>query len=135
MLPPPAAAVFLGGWTVPGLAPGEQGSRLIFEVLGSAVYLAKVVALIAGLAILKGVAARVAAAELTAFALKAIVPAAAVALAASLAWAGVRLHPDWQRLVGIVDAALFALVLGRLMLRVRLYRTVATGDARLNPFL
>lgn len=130
-----AAAVFLGGWTLPILPPGAQKSSLAYEVLGSAVYLGKVALVIAGLSRAKGVLARVAAFEATSFVLKGMIPLAALALVASLAWASARLHPDWQHFVGIADAALFALVLGRLLVRARLYRSAAAGDARLNPFL
>jgi len=130
-----AAAVFLGGWTLPLLSPGVQRDSLFYGVLGSALFLAKVVLLIVVLSSLRRVIARVSTPELTRFTVRWMIPLGAVALGASLAWAHLRPHPEWQRFVGLADAAIFALAMVRLLYRTRLRLPGVGQEAHLNPFL
>ncbi|WP_394826312.1 NADH-quinone oxidoreductase subunit H [Pendulispora albinea] len=131
--------LFLGGWTLPVLAPGVQHAEAIWAAAGSVLFLAKVHGLVhlfeRGRRALVGVDAQL----LVRVYWRWVLPMTALALGASLVWGYLRIHPEIQALVAAIDVVLMALLLLRVALRT--VRVVRHGELKgapephLNPFL
>ncbi len=126
-----SAAVFLGGWTLPWLAPGAESASAPYAALASAAFVAKIHLLVQivlrGRRAMNGVEVPV----LVATFWRRIIPLAALSLGACLMWGRLGLHPEVEALVAVLDVVLLALLAGRLVLRMRR----PEPELRLNPFL
>jgi NADH:ubiquinone oxidoreductase subunit H len=126
-----AAAVFLGGWTLPWLAPGAEAASAPYAALASAVFVVKthmiVQLVLRGRRAMCGVEIPV----LISTFWRRVIPLAALSLGACLMWGRLGLHPEVEALVAVLDVVLLALLAGRLVLRVRR----PEPELRLNPFL
>jgi NADH-quinone oxidoreductase subunit H len=129
------AAVFLGGWELPGAPPVKLGGRLEFELLGASVFLAKTWALVAAVAVARNVLPRLGERARTVMALKWGVPCALLGGILAAAWVRVGVSPRVELLLGAGLFLLTGLVALALVQRVRFALAAATAETRVNPFL
>jgi NADH-quinone oxidoreductase subunit H len=129
-----AAALFLGGWSLPGLSPGQQEAQPALQVAGAAWWLLKTAALAVGVSLVRcGLAPSWLAAGSRAT-VTWIAPLSMVVFAATAAWMWWSPGPAAQLLVSGALVTLAAL--GATATVQRLRHGVASGaDAHLSPFL
>jgi NADH-quinone oxidoreductase subunit H len=127
-----AAAVFLGGWQIPGLAPGEA-TALAWRLVGALLLVLKTSAVMALLVRTRRALPPVTSRAVIALAWRALVPLAVLALLLTLAWEAARPDRLVQVLVSTVLSALVAVAVTYVIDRVR-RRSTAT-PAQLDPFL
>jgi NADH-quinone oxidoreductase subunit H len=130
-----ASALFLGGWSLPGLSPAQQDGRLLLELAGAGWLLAKTWALVLGLAVLREARPVRRLVEGTRATARRGVPLALVALVATAAWTRWSLEGAAQLLVSgslVAVAALAAIVIVQ---RLRHGVLSPGGDGHLSPFL
>jgi NADH-quinone oxidoreductase subunit H len=128
------AALFLGGWQLPGTTLGEQHASLGLELAGSAIFLVKAAGLL-GLALgLRRILPVVRVEQTMRFCWRWLVPTAAVGLVLTFAWLAWSPSAVVERLVGLGTCVVVALALLRFAQRVR-YATRAADDAATSPFL
>jgi NADH-quinone oxidoreductase subunit H len=133
-----AAALFAGGWQLPGLAAGAQEAHLGLQVLGGLVFLLKtwglvLTALWARAA--RAVLPRLRVGQQTAFCWKWLVPMALLAFGLSAAWVAWTPGRAAQTAIGAFVFTAFCAGLARFAQRVRHSLSAAPGEVRLNPFL
>jgi NADH-quinone oxidoreductase subunit H len=130
-----ASALFLGGWSLPGLAPAQQDGRLLLEIAGVACLFAKTWALVLALVVLRNALPPRSLAEGSRATTRRGLPLAVVALAVTALWTRWSPEAAAQLLVSgsLVAVAGFAAV--ALVQRLR-HGVVAPGaDGHLSPFL
>jgi NADH-quinone oxidoreductase subunit H len=127
-----AAAVFLGGWQLPGLAPGEA-TALGWRLLGALVLAGKTLAVMALLVRTRRALPAMPTRAVITLAWRALVPLAVLALLLTLAWEAARPDRLVQILVSTVLSALVAVAVTYTVDRVR--RRSTTAQAQLDPFL
>jgi NADH-quinone oxidoreductase subunit H len=130
-----AAALFLGGWLLPGLSPAEQDARPTLQLAGAAWLLAKTWGLGLAIAWVRWALPPRRMTERTRTTALWLVPLAGLALAATAAWTWWSPARAEQQLVSGCLVASAALVAVALAVRVRHGLISATGDGRLSPFL
>jgi NADH:ubiquinone oxidoreductase subunit H len=128
------AALFLGGWQIPGATLGQQEGSLALELAGSAVFLLK-----AGLLLLLALALRrilpvVRIEQTMRFCWCWLVPLAAAGLVLTLGW--LAWHPGAmvERILALTTCALVALAFMRFLHRVS-YALRAAPEESISPFL
>jgi NADH-quinone oxidoreductase subunit H len=137
-----AAILFLGGWTLPGLAPAQQDARPLLQWLGELWLLAKTIALVAAVAGSRwawparraraGSWASSVSSALGLFGLPAVL------LGATIAWTAWTLPQAEQLLVSgsLVAVVVLVALAAAQRLRHALYAPVASAqERRLSPFL
>ena len=130
-----ASALFLGGWSLPGLAPVQQDGRLVLEIAGVACLFAKTWALALALVVLRNASPPRSLAEGSRATSRVALPLAVLALAVTALWTRWSPEAAAQLLVSgsLVAVAGFAAV--ALVQRLR-HGVVAPGsDGHLSPFL
>jgi NADH-quinone oxidoreductase subunit H len=130
-----ASALFLGGWSLPGLAPAQQDGRLFLEIAGVASLFAKTSALVLALVVLRNASPPRTLAEGSRATTRRGLPLAVLALALTALWTRWSPEAAAQLLVSgsLVAVAGFAAV--ALVQRLR-HGVVAPGaDGHLSPFL
>jgi NADH-quinone oxidoreductase subunit H len=127
-----AAAVFLGGWQIPGLAPGEA-TALGWRLLGALLLVVKSVGVMALLVRTRRALPAMPRRAVITLAWRALVPLAVLALLLTLAWEAARPDRLVQILVSTVLSALVAVAVTYAVDRVRRRGTAA--QAQLDPFL
>ena len=130
-----ASALFLGGWSLPGLSPAQQDGRVVLELAGVAWLLAKTWTLVLGLAVLREALPVRRLVEGTRITTRRELPLAIAALAATAAWT--RWSPEGasQLLVSGSLVALAALAAVVIVQRLRHGVLSPGGDGHLSPFL
>jgi NADH-quinone oxidoreductase subunit H len=128
-----AAAIFLGGWQLPGVAPAQQESQRTLEIAGAVLFAMKAWGLVLAVAWARWALPRVPASQMTRAAWKYLVPAALACLLLSLGWLAWSPGRGAQRMMSVAIAAGVALAVAYLVHRVR-YSFRSTRVA-LNPFL
>jgi NADH-quinone oxidoreductase subunit H len=130
-----ASALFLGGWSLPGLSPAQQEGRLLLEAAGAACFLAKTWTLVLGLSVLREVLPQRRLTESSRSTTRYALPSAVAGLLATAAWT--RWSPEGaaQLLVSGSLVALAALVAVVVVQRVRHGLLSPGGDGHLSPFL
>jgi NADH-quinone oxidoreductase subunit H len=125
-----AAALFLGGWQLPGIAPSDAEAQPAWLALGGALFLAKswllAVLVASGRALLPRLPA-------PRFALTGPLPLAIIAFGATAAWSAWGPGPSAERTWAHATFAIALLALGRVVLRLR--HAVLTNEPHLNPFV
>ena len=130
-----AAALFLGGWQLPGLPGGAQEAHLSLQILGAAAFLLKTWILIFVVIWIRWTLPRLRVDQMMALCWKWLVP---------MAFAGFLLCAGWvvwspgrtvQLALGVGMFAIFCVGLGRFVSRVRYNLKATNADLRLNPFL
>ncbi|WP_394843284.1 NADH-quinone oxidoreductase subunit H [Pendulispora brunnea] len=134
------AAVFLGGWTLPMLAPGAQRTNGFYALLGCVLFLAKMHGIAHLVARGRRMTSAIETRMLIGLAWRWLVPLSAAALGACMAWAYLRIHPEMESLVAAVDVVLALLLIVRLGVRTGSFglqkvRGGGTAEPHLNPFL
>jgi NADH-quinone oxidoreductase subunit H len=130
-----ASALFLGGWSLPGLAPAQQDGRVLLEIAGVACLFAKTWALVLALGVLRNALPPRSLAEGSRATIRRGLPLAVLALAVTALWTRWSPEAAAQLLVSgsLVAVAGFAAV--ALVQRLR-HGVVAPGaDGHLSPFL
>ncbi len=126
-----AAALFLGGWTVPGFSPAQQDARPALELLGALVFVAKVVSLV--------VAGRwaedVVAAALWRPSSPWSVALSASAVLATVAWSSWPWARAVQSTMSLVLFAGFLLALAAAVERLRCAARCPAAEGHVSPFL
>jgi NADH-quinone oxidoreductase subunit H len=139
-----AAAVFLGGWQLPGVAPGQEDARLGTQLLGSATFVAKALVLLGAVAWVRWAVPRVAMDRMLAFSWTWLVPLSLVGFAMTAAWVYWSPARGIQSIISIGMCALAVLFAASFARRLhhhivgRPARPAARerrGEAHLNPFL
>lgn len=133
-----AAALFLGGWRLPGMGAEEQFRNLTSALAGAVVYQAKcwsVVALVlAGRWLFPGLGIE----RTTAWCWRWALPASATCFGAMLLWLFGTRHPfvaDLERNTGAVVFAAFLIGVALTTARVRAQLRAATGTFPVSPWL
>jgi len=129
------SALFLGGWSLPGLSPAQQDSRPALEVVGAIVFLAKGTALVFLSTSASWALPALTLWQRTRWTAVCSLPIAVGSLAACAAWASWGPPPaaQWLASGGLTLVALLvAVALGH---RVVYGLTSPVADARLSPFL
>jgi NADH-quinone oxidoreductase subunit H len=128
-----AAALFLGGWSLPGLSPAQQEGLPVLQAIGAASWLFKTAALAVGLSLARcGLEPATRSARSRA-AVTWVAPLSLVAFGATSAWMWWSPGPAAQLLI---SAALVTLVaLSALAMLQRFKHGVGGPDVRLSPFL
>src|SRR5262249_31579509 len=106
-----SAALFLGGWQIPGVTLGQQHAELRLELVGSAVFLAKAGALVGLTAALRRALPVVRLGQATRLCWRWLVPLAAVGLAATVAGLAWPLGRGVERALAAGTCAVAALLL------------------------
>jgi len=130
-----ASALFLGGWSLPGLAPAQQDGRVVLEIAGVACLFAKTWALVLALVVLRNALPPRSLAEGSRATIRRGLPLAVLALVVTALWTRWSPEAAAQLLVSgsLVAVAGFAAV--ALVHRLR-HGVVAPGaDGHLTPFL
>jgi NADH-quinone oxidoreductase subunit H len=83
-----ASALFLGGWSLPGVAPAVQDSRPLLQLAGAVVLLAKTSALLVGCSWARWLLPPVTLSERSRTAALKLLPVSVLALGGAAAWAG-----------------------------------------------
>ncbi|MGD0676633.1 MAG: hypothetical protein ABSC94_14535 [Polyangiaceae bacterium] len=130
-----ATALFLGGWSLPGLAPSEQEAQPLLEAIGAIVFLVKTATLSVALAWSERAMPRRALAEESRTTALAHVPLSLGALLVTIGWS--RWSPVLATQKLLSDALLVLVVAGALAFvqRVRDGLAQVTSDGHLSPFL
>lgn len=129
------AALFLGGWSLPGLTPAQQDSRPVLEAVGAAVYLAKLAVMAFAIGAWRWMAPVGTHRDETGKTAVALIPLAVACFVASAVYNGWGPSAAVQLVASasLVVASLFVAVgFGR---RLLLGLTSGTPDAHLSPFL
>jgi NADH-quinone oxidoreductase subunit H len=126
------AAAFLGGWQIPGLAPGEA-SDVGWRLLGALLLVVKTWAVMALVARTRRALPPISSGAAIALAWRVLVPLAVLSILLTLAWEAARPDRLAQILVSTVLSALVAVTVTYAVDRLRRRSTVA--PARLDPFL
>jgi NADH-quinone oxidoreductase subunit H len=129
------SALFLGGWSLPGLSPAQQDARPLFEVAGALLFAAKGVVLLFALASARWALPPATLARRTQWTAVCLVPLAVGSLVAVGAWArwGPPAPIQWLCSGALVlVAALAAVAIGHRLLDGLMS---PAADAHLNPFL
>jgi len=130
-----AAALFLGGWQLPGVAAGAQEASLALQIAGAAWFLLKAWGLIFVVIWIRWTLPRVRIDQMMSLCWKWLVPLSFVAFAACAGWVMWGPSRRVQLVLGVSMFALFCLLLVRFAARVR-YNLKATGaEVHLNPFI
>ena len=130
-----AAALFLGGWQIPGLDAGQQEAHLPLQIAGAVVFLLKAWALVFVVIWIRWTLPRVRVDQMMTLCWKWLVPMAFGAFALSAAWVAWSPSGAAQRWIGVGMFAIACAGIVRFAQRV-LYNLRAThADVRLNPFL
>ena len=130
-----SAALFLGGWRLPGVTLGQETGHLGLEILGSAVFLFKTGLLVALVAFARRTVPIVTVAQATRLCWRWLVPAAAVGLAATLGWQVASPSATIERVVAMGTCALVALAFLRVVHRVRFAARMGPSDNPTSAFL
>jgi NADH-quinone oxidoreductase subunit H len=130
-----ASALFLGGWSLPGLSPAQQDGRVLLEAAGAAWLLAKTGALLLVLALVRQALPPRHLAASSRWTTRRALPLAAGALLATAAWT--RWSPEGaaQLFVSGSLVALAALAAVVVVQSVRHGLLSAGADGHLSPFL
>jgi NADH-quinone oxidoreductase subunit H len=130
-----ASALFLGGWSLPGLSPAQQEGRLLLEGVGAAWLLTKTWALVLGLAVLRQALPVRRLADGSRTTTRRELPLATAALVATAAWT--RWSPEGaeQVLVSGALVAIASIVAVAIVQRLRHGALSPGGDGHLSPFL
>jgi NADH-quinone oxidoreductase subunit H len=127
-----AAAAFLGGWQIPGLAPGEA-TALAWRLVGAVLLVAKTLAVMALLVRTRRALPGMTSRAVIGLAWRVLVPLAVLSLLLTLAWEAARPDRLVQILVSTVLSALVAVAVTYTIDRLR--RRSTTAQAQLDPFL
>jgi len=136
-----AAALFLGGWRLPGVSLEQQTASTALQAAGTALFVLKSWTLIVAVIALRRALPRLRLEQLTRVAWRALVPLAFVATAGCGLWwhltreAEPVLPPAVQIGVGVATFALCALVLAHAAVRVLSAWRGARPTLHVNPFL
>jgi NADH-quinone oxidoreductase subunit H len=130
-----AAALFLGGWQLPGLPAGAQEAHVALQLLGAVVFLLKAWALIFVVIWIRWTLPRLRVDQMMMLCWKWLTPLAFAAFVLSAGWVLWNPGRTAQTAIGVGMFAVFCVGLARFAQRVR-YNLRASGvEARLNPFL
>ena len=130
-----AAALFLGGWQLPGVSPAQQESQLTLQVLGTCVYVLKAWLLIAAVVFARWALPRLAVDRMVVAVWRVVLPIALVAFALTAAeglWSPGRAA---QRVMSMVVFAVFVLFAAYFAQRIRYGSKAPNARVALNPFL
>jgi NADH-quinone oxidoreductase subunit H len=130
-----ASALFLGGWSLPGLSPAQQEGRLLLEGAGAAWLLAKTWALVVGLALLRQALPARRLPEGSRATTRRELPLAIAALVLTAVWTRVSPEGASQLLVSGALVAAVGLVAVAGVQRLRHGALAPGGDGHLSPFL
>ena len=130
-----AAALFLGGWQVPGLAPGEQEAHVWLEIAGSALFLLKAWLLILAALSLRATLPRLRLADRMSICWRWIIPLSVSAVVFTIGWVAWSPTRAMQILVSALTFAMFCLLALAVVHRVRLGVRAPNAEPHLNPFL
>jgi NADH-quinone oxidoreductase subunit H len=129
-----ATALFLGGWSLPGLSPGQQEAQPALQAAGAAWWLLKTAALAVGVSAVRCGLAPASLADGSRATVTWIAPLSMAVFAATAAWMWWSPGPAAQLLVSGALVTLVALWSTATVQRLR--HGVASGaDAHLSPFL
>ena len=130
-----AAALFLGGWQVPGLSAGAQEAHFGLQILGAVVFLLKAWVLIFVVIWIRWTLPRLRVDQMMMLCWKWLTPMAFGAFALCAGWVMWSPGHTAQTAIGVGMFAVFCVGLVRFAQRVR-YNLRATGaEVRANPFL
>ena len=130
-----AAALFLGGWQVPGLSAGAQEAHLGLQLLGAAMFLLKAWVLIFVVIWIRWTLPRLRVDQMMMLCWKWLVPMAFAAFALCAGWVVWSPGRTAQTAMGVGMFAIFCVGLARFAARVRYNLRATNADLRLNPFL
>ena len=130
-----AAAVFLGGWQLPGVAPGQEDAHLGTQLLGSAVFVSKALALLASVAWVRWAVPRLAMDRMLVFSWKWLVPLSVAGFVMTAAWVFWSPARGVQTIISIGMCALALLFAASFARRLHHHLSRARSEAHLNPFL
>jgi NADH-quinone oxidoreductase subunit H len=130
-----SAALFLGGWRVPGTTLGHENGNIGLELLGSAIFLAKAGVLVAIVAFVRRALPVVEVRQTMRVCWRWLVPAACVGLGGTLGWIAWNPSATVERVLAMGTCALVALALLRLVHRVRFAARLGPGDNPTSAFL
>jgi NADH-quinone oxidoreductase subunit H len=130
-----AAALFLGGWQVPGLSAGAQEAHVGFEALGAVVFLVKAWMLIFVVIGARWALPRLRVDQRMMLCWKWLVPGAFAAFALCAGWVVWSPGRTVQLVLGVGMFAIFCVGLARFATRVRFNVRTTHADIRSSPFL
>ncbi len=130
-----AAALFLGGWQVPGLAPGEQEAHFWLEIAGSALFLVKAWLLILASLSLRATLPRLRLSDRLSVCWRWFIPLSMTALGFTAGWVAWSPTRAMQILVSALTFAMFCLFAVAAANRVRMSVKTPHAEPHLNPFL
>jgi len=128
-----AGALFLGGWSLPGLSPAQQEALPVLQAVGAACWLAKTAALGVGLSLARCGFGRASQGARSRATVTWVAPLSLVAFGTTAAWMWWSPGPAAQLLVSAALVTLAAL--WSLAMLQRFKHGVAAPDAHLSPFL
>ena len=130
-----AAALFLGGWQLPGVSPGAQEANIGLELLGAALFLLKAWALIFVVIWIRWTLPRVRIDQMMNLCWKWLVPLSFVAFIASAGWVMWGPSRTVQLVMGVSMFVLSSLLVIRFAQRVRYNIKSTHAQVHLNPFI
>ncbi len=128
-----AAALFFGGWQIPGLAPEQVEGQLGWTLLGAALFVAKTWLLVFALVAARRALPPIYADRTMSVCWRWLVPLSLLHLLLATAWVAWRPGPSAETLAGAVMLAVTAAVMLHVVLRVRAWRSEPESD--LDPFV
>ncbi len=130
-----SAALFLGGWRLPGTTLGHESGHLGLELLGSALFLVKAGVLVALVAFVRRALPVVRVGQTMRVCWRWLVPLATVGLAATLGWLAWSPSATVERILAMGTCALVALAVARLVHRVHFAARLGPDDNPTSAFL
>ena len=127
--------LFLGGWQIPGVTPGEAESRIDLQLLGSVLFLLKGWTLTLAVVATRWSLPRVRIDQMMGLCGRWLVPLSLAALVMTAGWVLWSPGVHVQRTLGMGMFAVFCLGVLRFFQRVRYNLRTTYGEAHLNPFL
>jgi len=132
-----AAALFLGGWRLPGFAPEQVDAHGGLELLGAALFAVKAWSVVGAVLLARWALPRVGIREMTALTLRWLLPLSLAGLGLAALWVRASPPSSTENLVGVVLFASFAVVGLHFAARVRydMRASASEADLPLSPFL
>jgi NADH-quinone oxidoreductase subunit H len=133
-----AAALFLGGWRLPGLSISQQSAGLVPSVIGALVLQLKCWGLVLIVSWVRWLLARVRLEQLTGVLLRWLLPVSVAVVGLGAAWLAALRSPVLRGLEGLVGYVLFGLVafvLGKLIVRVAAGLRPSGSAGGVNPWI
>jgi len=130
-----AAAIFLGGWQLPGLAPEHLEAHLAWTLLGAALFVVKAWLLVAAVLVARWALPLVPTSRIASLCWRWLVPVSLLLVGVAALWTTGAPGPSAQTLIGAVMVGVACAAAAHVVLAVRYFQGEGAAKPGLDPFL